>query len=298
MACVTKCLLVALGVILIVIIIGALTFQATVNRLQDRYKEGLIDSCVSLEQATYTQRITYPRQQGVYEYSLAQGLLETSFKTTQSNCFNIVPIDPPEGFTKQYRIQGINPWSNKSGMFAIIFTNDDESRVLIAFTGTMRMAEWMNDINVVQNPNSVLNGYVRGSLVHSGFYNVYLSVREEIVNRVSNYHNMKELYITGHSLGGALSTLCAYDLHSYRPVHYSFASPRVGNNMFAESYDNLVPQGLRVYNVEDTIVSLPPPIIFSFVYTHVNNGVPFNVNLGSVRDNHIQSYILYLPKTN
>ena len=51
------------------------------------------------------------------------------------------------------------------------------------------------------------------------------------------------LYITGHSLGGALSTLCAADCARRtwrttpaRPsiVHYSYGSPRVGNRAFAE----------------------------------------------------------------
>ena len=48
--------------------------------------------------------------------------------------------------------------------------------------------------------------------------------------------------MTGHSLGGALSTLCAYDCARRtwrgvpRPaiVHYNYGSPRVGNKAFAE----------------------------------------------------------------
>jgi nuclear pore complex protein Nup85 len=48
--------------------------------------------------------------------------------------------------------------------------------------------------------------------------------------------------VTGHSLGGALSTLCAFDCarRSWRGVprphlvHYNYGSPRVGNKAFAD----------------------------------------------------------------
>lgn len=49
--------------------------------------------------------------------------------------------------------------------------------------------------------------------------------------------------MTGHSLGGALSTLCAFDCarrpwrRAPRPhlVHYNYGSPRVGNKAFADA---------------------------------------------------------------
>jgi predicted lipase len=54
-----------------------------------------------------------------------------------------------------------------------------------------------------------------------------------------------QVYVTGHSLGGALATLCAYELCNRAPskrAHYSvtmytYGAPRVGNKTFADSFN-------------------------------------------------------------
>lgn len=279
---------------LIFILAGALYLKWRINQFLTGSRQRIIDSCIGLEQIQYTSELTSPKVQGQYEYGIAKALLETSLKTTQSNCYNIIPIEPPTNFVNQDRIQGINPWSNRREMFAIVFSTEDNSKVIISFTGTMFPDEIMNDLNIRQTEANELNNYVRGALVHQGFYNVYLAIRSELWRKIQSMP-IKELYITGHSLGGALSTLCAFDFAQYNPVHYSFASPRVGNVAFADQYNAIVPHGIRVYNIDDSITQVPPPIILGLVYKHVNNGVAFDVNLGNARDNHIQAYLSGMP---
>ena len=62
---------------------------------------------------------------------------------------------------------------------------------------------------------------------------------------------------TGHSLGGALATLAAFDirkklLHSkQRDVEvtcYTFAAPRTGNHAFAQDYNALIPDTWSIIN--------------------------------------------------
>ena len=53
-----------------------------------------------------------------------------------------------------------------------------------------------------------------------------------------------ELYIVGHSLGGAVATLCAYDIACltphFNPVLVTFGSPPVGNIDFAIDFNKMM----------------------------------------------------------
>ena len=108
--------------------------------------------------------------------------------------------------------------------------------------------------------------------VHAGFLQAYESVRVDILQIIDALLDGEKrtwtIYCTGHSLGGALSVLCAYDLAS-RPrkawyedqkptvVNYNFGSPRVGNSSFAYSYNQLVPNTWRVVNDADAVTLVP-----------------------------------------
>lgn len=61
----------------------------------------------------------------------------------------------------------------------------------------------------------------------------------------------------GHSLGGALATLAAYDIKkqlqeagqaSVNVLCYSFGAPRTGNHAFAKDYNQMVPDTWSIIN--------------------------------------------------
>lgn len=61
-----------------------------------------------------------------------------------------------------------------------------------------------------------------------------------------------KLLITGHSLGGALATIAAFELSliGYRVSGvFTFGSPRVGSLMFAQAFDSIVGRGEYLYGV-------------------------------------------------
>ena len=63
------------------------------------------------------------------------------------------------------------------------------------------------------------------------------------------------LTLTGHSLGGALACLAAFDIQRMCPclgpldvACYTFGAPRVGNHAFARQYDATVPDTWSIIN--------------------------------------------------
>ena len=62
------------------------------------------------------------------------------------------------------------------------------------------------------------------------------------------------LRLPGHSLGGALATLAAFDIRRACPADradiscYTFGAPRTGNRAFAREYKEAVPETWSVIN--------------------------------------------------
>ena len=101
----------------------------------------------------------------------------------------------------------------------------------------------------------------RGRKVHKGFYSGYDRFAKQI-KRILAGRNPKYIWVTGHSLGGAMATCCAYDWVINRmPLTgvVTFGQPRVGNPMFARFMDyQLGTRYIRFRNGEDIVPSVPP----------------------------------------
>lgn len=83
------------------------------------------------------------------------------------------------------------------------------------------------------------------------------SVVEEVFNKY--YSPGDEVFVSGHSLGGALATLATLHigyLKNCQPVMYTFASPRVGNSGFAKYFKHKVSRAFRIANTEDIVPNL------------------------------------------
>ena len=90
------------------------------------------------------------------------------------------------------------------------------------------------------------------------------------------YYSPKEILITGHSLGGALATLCALDL-TLNPVPnqpqikvFPIGSPRVGNDQFAACFDQHVENCFRLKVAWDPVPTIPMEVLgFQHIGTEV-----------------------------
>lgn len=102
-------------------------------------------------------------------------------------------------------------------------------------------------------------------MVHFGFLRAWLSVRESVLAELARWtHGFSQawtLTCTGHSLGGALATLCAADVRARYPAIsvslITFGQPRVGNAAWAAAVDELCPHAMRVVHDGDAVALCP-----------------------------------------
>jgi hypothetical protein len=111
-----------------------------------------------------------------------------------------------------------------------------------------------------------------GHSIHNGFADSFNSMKSQIDTFLvgCDNRNIKFLHIIGHSLGGALATLCAEYSKSRRPgltiKCYTFGSPRVGLKDFANEFTRKVGAEniFRAYHRTDLIPCIP-----CWPFTHV-----------------------------
>ncbi|TMW94736.1 hypothetical protein EJD97_009866 [Solanum chilense] len=161
-----------------------------------------------------------------------------------------------------------------------LWRDSARKRLVVAFRGT-EQTKWkdlVTDLMLVPaglNPERIGGDFKEEVQVHSGFLSAYDSVRIRLISLIKkaigyqdddlDTPNKWHVYVTGHSLGGALATLLALELSSsqlakrgaIRVTMYNFGSPRVGNKKFAEVYNEKVKDSWRVVNHRDIIPTVP-----------------------------------------
>jgi triacylglycerol lipase len=88
--------------------------------------------------------------------------------------------------------------------------------------------------------------------------------------RVNHHCRPQTLWVTGHSLGGALATLAVAKLRMEedRCVNglYTFGSPRVGDRIFARNFNMEFNAAYRIVNNNDVVTRVPARLM---MYSHV-----------------------------
>jgi hypothetical protein len=153
---------------------------------------------------------------------------------------------------------------NKGNVQTFLAVNPDELAVL-AFRGTANWQDWEINLNALRMP---MPGFEAVS-VHSGFWDAYVDSADDILAAV-NQHVSPDLglYITGHSLGGALAQIAAAKLERDNlAACYTFGSPRVATKAF----DRFVKcPHYRLVNHWDLVPGVPLPM-FLWGYRHTGD---------------------------
>ncbi|WP_240941146.1 lipase family protein [Paenibacillus sp. HB172176] len=176
------------------------------------------------------------------------------------------------------------------------FIIESEQCSILAFRGSGSAVDWVSDFIAQQTTyRSVRNA----GQTHKGFTDIYTSARDSVFSLLSQLSPDKPLFITGHSLGGALATLAALDIACNSPLSspivYTFGAPRVGDPKFVQLYNYSVGTHWRFQNEFDIVPHLPPLVYQSpktkqtYFYLHVKGEVPRSFRMGSVSGNHVLS---------
>jgi len=147
-------------------------------------------------------------------------------------------------------------WHSSSGTEAFVASNSDA--IIIAFRGTEP-----TDFNDIAADLKAAQIDWLGGKVHTGFLGAIDEVDKLVISSVTEQQNNEQtVWITGHSLGGALAVLCAAHLKE-NDIEvsgvYTFGQPRLGNEVFCNFYNKLL--GIctfRFANVDDIVPDLPP----------------------------------------
>ncbi|MCK5736601.1 MAG: lipase family protein [Spirochaetaceae bacterium] len=191
------------------------------------------------------------------------------------------------GFARMvYKLAGFDMFRFFHGVGTECMVSWNNRVVIVAFRGTELKSrsvlhEIQTDLNTIPVP------FESGGMVHKGF----LKGLEEIwdgpeglrsfLDERLNEKPHRPLWITGHSLGGALAALCFARIPDAKGL-YLFGAPRVGDKDFKKLF-----QGRSVWRIENARdpVPLVPPDIPSMKFNFVDLGtLKFIDNDGEILD--------------
>ncbi|MFN9619442.1 MAG: lipase family protein [Synechococcaceae cyanobacterium] len=246
-------------------------------------------------------------------------------------------------------IQGMLDLLHDRVPFGFIAHDTDSNTLYVVFRGTATPAEWIINFQFKPGDDPFLNNKDFGR-VHRGFYTIYTrldrgdnpfrpkddlpSMKDTIENTILGCPSLAindnwpaealqecpadaQVYVTGHSLGGALATLATAHIHSLnhfkqKPILYAFANPRAGDAQFFQQFVDL--DCFRIANSEDIVPTLPlasidmtsasatditseslrktrlsrlSALLPELDYHHIGDPIYFTLHEGAIADNHI-----------
>lgn len=142
----------------------------------------------------------------------------------------------------------------------------NDAVVIVAFRGTEPRWDDLSDIVRVRPIR-----YGLGGRVHDGFFGAYETIRRPLQKALGDLDaGHRSIWLTGHSLGGALATLAMDDVPAARGL-YTMGAPPVGSRRFAIGF-NRRHRGrcFRYVNDRDIVAGLPRLLLLLLGrYTHV-----------------------------
>lgn len=168
--------------------------------------------------------------------------------------------------------------------------------MVLAFRGSQEPKDWLTNFTTQLRNFTIYKDGVDSvssykGRVHKGFFLAWAIIEKSVLSQINQWRQHFEnankplppLYITGHSLGGALATIAAAALadHGIEVAGvYTFGQPRVGDLTFVRQLNNMTRgKVFRFVNNNDIVPHVPPPFSVwnpTRLYGHVGGVTYFN----------------------
>lgn len=148
---------------------------------------------------------------------------------------------------------------------AFLFRKDQH--IVLVFRGSQQAADWGTNFKFRMKQFGIIDAKQEAAIptgeVHRGFHDAWQSVEKRVIYQLKTWWTAdSQLWITGHSLGGALAALASTSLE-YQGFSvaglYTFGQPRVGDWAFTRQVnDHMGDRMFRYVNNNDIVPLIPP----------------------------------------
>jgi len=158
------------------------------------------------------------------------------------------------------------------------FVAGDKDKIIVSFRGTegTSLKDWATDVGMFKTHwTTQIQTNINESFgkLHHGFTQAVNSVYLDVLAEITRLRgNLQPIYVTGHSLGGALAVVFSAMVEltvsqmSIAGV-YTFGQPRVGDHQFCRLFNNQMhDRCFRMVNNNDVVTRMPPQMLG---YSHV-----------------------------
>ena len=209
-------------------------------------------------------------------------------------CANACEIAVRDEAHAEYQALGFNTckFLEDTDTDAQAYVMSNKHLCLVVYRATQTARDWQTN----KDYDFVDRSFMK---VHQGFYEALSSLEQQVfdeINRVSatslsTRNPQQKLVFTGHSLGGAMATVAAYDYRHWKPTGtITFGAPRVFHKTTAQRLKSDINFKLmRVAYAADGVTRVPLlgqgyrhtgiPVYFKTDGTHISEGPSFWTDL-------------------
>jgi hypothetical protein len=214
-----------------------------------------------------------------YLLALASSMIYTGSLNVKNITDDAAFVPRYEKLFRRFGMRQFNFIRGKNGTELMVMSND--KLVIVCFRGSEsgqaeeQFKDWiLADFNALLEPKKQLGP---GVMVHRGFWKALDSdsVYTRVVQAVKKQGGFqgKKVFVTGHSLGAALATLCAARMSkdgTGTPVAYTYGGPRVGNEAFRKAFRA---RQHRWINYNDVVPMVPPDLPLGYRHVGSTNNI-------------------------